>query len=585
MNQGKARRDAVGIAGWTVCLALGALLSVEVCGADQSGADNVARARGQIQDSQIQAPQTQAPIDATMVRLRQLESVAGFDPARLSAATRNLFSLADRWTAVRDRLIKGAAAPTEAEQSRSPEPMPLTQIIATDLRSSRYSGFTQSETATAWCGAGVVMGFNDSGVEVATMASGRGVSMDGYAVSSDRGATYTYMGSPATPSDPNTFMSGDPMVACANAATFYYVSSFLDGTNGISGVSLSISANGGRTFTVPVVIAGKPSNTHIVDGAWIAVDHATPNRLYATYTDLDFSGSICGTQSGSAVPRYAVEIVGSADGGTTWTVTPVVVAQVCAGTGHTFAFVDGARVAVAPSGEVYVTWELFGNTGGLGGREIQISESTDQAQSFPAPPVTVATIGCAGDCADWQGLAHSNEHPSLAIGKGPKDGMVYLAWNDGNRQAPDALSTTGFYNFTNIMFSQSGNAGATWSTPVRVNNNPEGGVAPLTDQFEPALASDVDGRIAICFYDRRNDAANFRIDRYCASSQNGETWTNNRITLAHFPTIVGQDILMAPDYMGDYDTLSSDALDHHPGFVGGYASNLTGSSTVRTLQY
>jgi hypothetical protein len=82
------------------------------------------------------------------------------------------------------------------------------------------------------------MGFNDSGAEVTTMASGFGVSMDGYALSSNRGTTFTYMGSPATPSDPNTFMSGDPMVACANAATFYYVSSFLDGTNGISGVSL-----------------------------------------------------------------------------------------------------------------------------------------------------------------------------------------------------------------------------------------------------------------------------------------------------------------------------------------------------------
>jgi hypothetical protein len=74
-----------------------------------------------------------------------------------------------------------------------------------------------------------------------------------------------------------------------------------------------------------------------------------------------------------------------------------------------------------------VAWELFGNSSGLGGREIEISQSTDQAQSFPGSPVAVATIGCAGDCADWQGLAHSNEHPSLAIGKGPHSGMVYLA--------------------------------------------------------------------------------------------------------------------------------------------------------------
>ena len=80
----------------------------------------------------------------------------------------------------------------------------------------------------------MVIGFNDSGAEVTTMASGRGVSMDGYALSGDRGATFTYMGSPATPSDPNTFMSGDPVVACADAATFYYVSNYIDGTNGMT---------------------------------------------------------------------------------------------------------------------------------------------------------------------------------------------------------------------------------------------------------------------------------------------------------------------------------------------------------------
>lgn len=519
-----------------------------------------------------------------MAHLARLENVAGFDPARLSAAGRNLFSLADRWAAVRERLLKGAAAPAAPEQSRAAGTLQTPLVLGTNLRHSRYSGFTQSQTATAWCGSHAVMSFNDSGAEVTTMASGRGVSMDGYALSSDRGATFIYMGSPSTPSDPNTFMSGDPVVACADAATFYYVSDFLDGTNGISGVSLSISTNGGKTFAAPVLIAKEPSNSHIVDGAWIAVDRSTPGRLYVTYTDLDFSGSICGTETGSAVPRYAIETVSSADGGATWSGTPTVVAEVCADSAHPFAFVDGSRVAVGPGGEVYVAWELFGNTTGCG-RAIEISKSADQAQSFPVSPVTVATIGCAGDCADWQGLAHSNEYPSLAIGKGLHRGMVYLAWNDGNRQAPDTLTTTGFYNFTDIMFSQSGDSGATWSTPVRVNNNSEGGAAPLTDQFEPALAADLSGRIAICFYDRRHDPANFRINRYCASSHNGKSWVNSRITLMQFPTIVGQDVLMAPDYMGDYDTLASDTLDFHAGFVGGYASNLTGNPVVRTLQY
>jgi hypothetical protein len=583
------RRDEMrwGLVGWALGITVGVVLNAGICAAGQLEGSGVSVEidAAQIEAPQIETSKIETPIDATMARLRQMEKIPGFDPARLSAASRNLFSLADRWTAVRERLLKGASAFAASAQTRSfvATEMPLT--LGTDLRQSRYSGFTQSETSTAWCGSSVVMGFNDSGAEVTTMASGRGVSMDGYAQSSNRGATFTYMGSPATPSDPNTFMSGDPAVACANAATYYYVSSFLDGTKGISGVSLSTSSDGGKTFVTPVVIAQQPTNSHIVDGAWVAVDRAIPGRLYVSYTDLDFSGSICGMENGSAVPRYAIETVSSADGGTTWTATPVVVAQVCADSAHAFAFVDGARVAAGPNGEVYVAWELFGDTNGLGGRAIEISKSTNQAQSFAASPVTVATIGCAGDCADWQGLAHSNEHPSLAIGKGPNSGKVYVAWTDGNRQAPDTLTTTGFYNFTDIMFSQSGDAGATWSPSVRVNNNFEGGGAPLTDQFEPALAADLKGRIAICFYDRRNDPSNFRIDRYCASSHNGQSWFNSRITPMSFPTIVGQDVLMAPDYMGDYDTLATDGLDFHAGFVGGYASNLSGHPLIKTLQY
>src|SRR6516165_5804024 len=207
--------------------------------------------------------------------------------------------------------------------------------------------------------------------------------------------TFTYMGPPATPSDPNTFMAGDPVVACADASSFYYVSAYIDGTNGISAVSLSTSTDGGKTFSMPAVIVSQPSDSHIVDGAWIAAQTGNPAHLYVSYTDLDFSGSICGMDSGSAIPRYAIEIVSSPDGGATWSAAPVTVAQVWADSSHPFAFVGGSRVAVGLAGDIYVAWELFGNTDGLTGREIQIARSIDQAQSFPPLPVTVATVTCA----------------------------------------------------------------------------------------------------------------------------------------------------------------------------------------------
>ncbi len=391
------------------------------------------------------------------------------------------------------------------------------------------------------------------------------------------------MGSPTPAADPNTFMAGDPVVACADWQTFYFLSAWFDGTKAISGVSLSKSIDGGRTFETPILVVGKPSSNHIVDKGWIAVDPNGPSRLYVVYTDLDFSGSVCGTAQGSAIPRYAIEALSSPDAGATWS-APVVVAQVCADPAHTFAFVSGAQTVVGPSGEIYVAWESFGDAGSIESRAIEIAKSIDGGATFSAP-ATGATPSCAGDCADWQGLIHSNEYPSLAVGKGPHRGMVYLAWNDGNRQVSDILTTTGFYNFTDIMFSRSADSGATWSTPVRVNNNPEGPGASLSDQFEPAMATDNTGRIAIYFYDRRNDRNNFRIDRYCATSPGGLLWTNTRITLQSFPSIVGQDVLVAPDYMGDYDTLAPDFRNHHFGFIDSFANNLSGNPMVSTNSY
>jgi hypothetical protein len=542
-----------------------------------------------VRDTSGQIAVDNAGIDAAMAQLRQRANYPGFEPSLLSAAGRNLLNLAQRWPTLGGR----PSANSQPFASSRPSDSRSAQFPA-NLAHSKYSGFTQSGTSTAWCGRNVVVAFNDTSAEVATMASGRGISADGYAVSRDRGGSFIYMGPPTTPNDPNTLMNGDPVVACSSRGRFYLASTWLDGTNGISGVSLSISSNGGRTFSTPAVVVGKPLATHLTDRPWIAVDPNTRNRIYIIYTDLDFSGSLCGTVDGSPVPRYAIEAVSSSDGGATWSAPPVVIDETCADASHASSFLNGAQLAVGPGGIVYAAWEAFGINGSLGGRNvapadpdraIRFAKSLDQGASF-STPLAVTPVNCAGDCTDWQGLFHSNEYPSLAIGKGPyNQGKIYLAWNDGDRQVADSLSPSGSYNFTDILFIRSADGGLAWSKPKRVNNNREGSGAPLTDQFEPALATDASGRIAVCFYDRRRNPKNFRIDRYCASSQFGGSWTNTRITAQNFPVIIGQDILVAPDYMGDYDTLASDFSNHRLGFIGAFATNQPGNPSVRLNTY
>lgn len=522
----------------------------------------------------------------TLTQARRSAVYSGLNPSLLSASARNILSLSRHWPLV-TKDISDSITFTTSTATRFPD----------ELSYSRYSGFTRSQTSTAWCQRHVVTVFNDTGAEMTTMASGRGISQVGYAVSNERGKSFKYMGPLPTSADPNTFISGDPVAACSDGKDFYVTSTWLDGTNDVSGVVLSTSSDGGASFSEPSIVVGKTSSTHIIDHPWIAIDPNTHNLMYVVYTDLDFSGTVCGSAGGTPVPRYAIEVVSSSDSGATWS-SPVVVDQVCADSSHSFSFVNGAELAVGPEGQVYVVWEAYGisnslnerhlsaNTSGTSAtsRALQFSKSLNGAVSFSAP-VSIAPVHCAGDCNDLQGLFHSNEYPSIAIGKGKyNQGTLFVAWNDGDDQVSDSLSASGSYGYTDILLIKSKDGGATWSAPQRVNNNREGSGAPLTDQFEPALATDSRGHVAVCFYDRRRDPHNFLIDRYCAFRHEGR-WINNRITKDSFPVIVGQDILLSPDYMGDYDTLATDFDNAHSGFVGGFATNHPGRPRVKIIRY
>ena len=246
--------------------------------------------------------------------------------------------------------------------------------------------------------------------------------------------------------------------------------------------------------------------------------------------------------------------------------------------------VQGSQVAAARDGTVYFAWEKIGVDGLT--REIDVAKSTYSAGTFSAPTLlTTFPVHCAGDCSRLQGMIRSNEFPSLAVNKA---GVVFIAWNDGDNQVLDALAPftsgglTSTYGFTDVKFSKSADGGATWSSPLRVNTNP----APsLTDHIEPALAVG-SGRVAIYFYDRRNDPRNFLIDRYCANSTNGgASFTNTRITTQSFPSVTAQDFVLEPTYMGDYDTLTTDRLGLHTGFIGSYATNLPGCPAVRSKPF
>lgn len=548
---------------------------------------------GEVAWAQV-APERQAALKQMAERVKSFaQRMPESTRNMLSSGALNLINLAERWDQIEPHLQRALPTPLSSAQPILPPdaggaladrilaPKQVSNLSA-DGSSSRLAGFTQSETSTAWCGNNVVVGFNDSGSMLETIpVPGIGLSFTGVARSTNKGGSFTDLGFLNPGPVITDFLAGDPVLGCSDANTFYYASLFERETT--SDIAVSKSFDGGQTFGGPVSAISKGGATHFLDKPWIAIDSTTPNRIYVTYTDFDESGSLCGFDPVSSlpIPRTAIELVRSTDGGGSWSFPPVVIREVCGD-----PFVHGSQVAVGPGGEVYVAWEAFGAN--FVTREIDIRKSTDNGATFGAL-VKVDNVICAGTCLRLQGNFRSGyEFPTLAVDQSGKstNGNVYIAWHDGRYlTVPDAASAS--YGYADILVSRSTDGGVTWIPPVRANSNPEPLSSGLgTDQYQPGIAVDKAGKVGVCFYDRRLDPGNFLIDRECASSKDaGISWKNKKMTKKNFPAVPGQDLLLNYTYMGDYDGLASDFTKTNSGFIGAWGDNSLGNPDIKAGKF
>lgn len=549
---------------------------------------------------------TQAtPLDATFSHLRQVDKQLG-SSGIVSGGARSLFALARNWERIKPTLASAAEANLVTQATSALAGGEITGPL--DFSFTRMAGFTQNESSVAWCGKNVVVGFNDTGSILPSFFSANGQATGlGYSTSSDKGADFTDQGFPSLSSDPTSFLGYDQVFTCTSPSNVYFSSLYNNSTQ--TAVSVSTSTDGGVTFGPPMIVSSASNGGviagsvgHFFDGDWMAANPANPNQLFVTYTDDDYTGERCG----AGVFGNSIDLVWSNDGGLTWS-SPTVVTEVCQaapgpiGVGPVVEFSD---VAVDPTGTtVDVTWELFGQVVAFPTlpREVDIAKATIPSTLGPLSfgnPVTVSSINYTGmfdfmppygEAATvvqfLQGRILTSEHPELAIGKGPNNsGVLYVAWNDGDHQVPDSFSFTRSYQFSDILLSSSTDGGATWSAPVRVNNNFEDGSPehPFTDQFHPALATDAKGRIGVCYYDRSSDPNNFLIGRTCAVSKNGTNWKNISIESPGGPSVVNQDefTISLHDWLGDYEALTSDSLNEKRGFIGGYTDTSAGYQNI-----
>ncbi|MBI1760867.1 MAG: putative Ig domain-containing protein [Acidobacteria bacterium] len=374
--------------------------------------------------------------------------------------------------------------------------------------------FTQSETSVVAFGNNVVIGFNDSGSN-----AGGTNKFTGYSFSSDGGNTFTDGGQLPTNAGGD---AGDPVLARNETTGRIYFS-----TLGFSVPTIQVfhSDDNGVTWSAPV--NGTPGGAS-EDKQWIAVDNfagAGNGNVYLLSRNFG---------AGNGIFFYR-----STDNGNTF--GPSGGTLIVGGN-------QGAYVTVGPDHAVYAFW--------FAGASLQVRKSTDFGVTFGAA-VTVASGLVGGTNGDLgltglrQGTGsfsgfRSSEFPHAAVN--PINGNLYVTYNNKGAGADKA----------DVFVVQSTDGGATWSAPVKVNDD-----ATTTDQWQPTLAVTPDGtKLGIFYYSRQEDAANNNLFKYYGrvASISGATLTFAPSfavsSVASLPEF-GRDSLINSVYMGDYNTAAA----------------------------
>lgn len=272
-------------------------------------------------------------------------------------------------------------------------------------------------------------------------------------------------------------------------------------------VIVNRSTDGGKTFERGVVAieGAKDSRPFIIRPGVAVQPRPEGDRVYAVGWLVNNPPGM--GASGGAGDRKTVVAV-SEDGGTTW--SPPVEAQ-----GPEEKVREIAPPVVAPDGALYIAWRNRDDPATTQPRPIVVAKSTDGGKTFTRTPLGNVGPAPSGIPAP----AGSSGYPRMAVD--PKTGALYVVYVGFN------------FGDLDVIFQRSTDGGATWTQPLRVNDDPRGnGVRQLTPQVFVAPNSRVD----VIWTDTRATYPSPILPRpaghadiyYASSTNGGNTFTEGR---------------------------------------------------------
>jgi hypothetical protein len=320
--------------------------------------------------------------------------------------------------------------------------------------------------------------------------------------------------------------AGDPALAFGPNNTVYYANLVFSRFNNGSGVVVSISHDGGLTWSEPSIVHtdgvdqnGNPIPTGVFnDKDWIAVDPSS-GAIYVTWTEFQAAGS----------PIYVSR---STDGGASWS-TPVPVNPPSSFTpGGITPFSSGSNPKVNAKGTLFIAYESavcqsLACDLPTDHDAVVVAESDDGGQTFHNQEVATdfdfpfnADVG--RDTLTGENF-RINSFPQLTID--PVTGSLYATWADDRNGLYDAngqsIKTNG-----DVFVVSSRNGGGKWSDPVDVGS--------ASDEVYPAVAA-YNNSVALTFYTRNYDPNGIGLD-YAYVSARGDIKKLSRAPLTRITT-------------------------------------------------
>jgi PKD repeat protein len=326
--------------------------------------------------------------------------------------------------------------------------------------------------------------------------------------------------------------SGDPTTAISLTGRRYV--GFIDNN---WGQSIAYSADGGNTWVS--VVCGAPT-ADLLDKNHMWIDNSPASSyegyVYSAWTDFGDASS-------------PIKITRSADDGLTYS-SPINVSQAVNAGSHC----QGVNIQTGPNGEVYVIWTIY-DSWPSDETAIGLAKSTNGGTSY-APATRIISNIRGIRTSETSKNQRVNSFPSMAvdISNSPRSGNIYIVWTNigvpGINTGPDI----------DVYMIRSTNGGSTWSTPIKVNQDPSG---LGKEHYFPWITCDpVTGDLSVIFYDDRN-VTSTQCEVYCANSfDGGNTWEDFKVSdVAFTPApITG----LAGGYMGDYLGISARGSKVYP---------------------